>query len=289
MISQALLNEFEKQVLDPYHEMEYESFAGEVEFIRQTAIELAGTQVKVGNESIQVDSEVTHGTPTARFQSRHASDGIDRLCEIADLLFIFEVQVNGTVHHQRAMLVQAKFEPTNASSEDQYWVVDMRQLELLHRLPEFEIEATVSYEPFELNPMTKTFTSYSFASTFQLPFYQSADRVFSDTNLANCDFSQKTSRFRPNDFIGFDSSPSVLKRFLRGTVGEDITEPDTEVRRLVESLYDYAANDRSFRALFTDGGVPIADNVQFDFAIIKITVQNESDNLLEHEQESRFP
>lgn len=289
MISQALLDEFEKQVLDPYHEMEYESFAGEVEFIRQTAIELAGSQVNVGDESIQVYSEVTHGTPKARFQSQHASYPIDPVCEIADLLFILELQANGTVHHQRAMLVQAKFEPTNASSDDRYWSVDMRQLELLHGLPEFTIEATVSYEPFDLCPTTKTFTSYSFASTFQLPFYQSADRVFTDTNLANCDFSQKTSRFRPNDFIGFDSSPSLLKRFLRRTVGEDITEPGTEVRRLVKSLYDYAANDRSFHALFTDGGPRATGNEQFDFAIIKLTVQKESDHPPEDKQGSRIP
>lgn len=278
-MSQALVDEFEQQVLDPYHEMAYESFNGELNFIRQTAIELAGTQVNVGNESIQVDSEVTHGTPTARFSSRHAAGSIERVCEIADLLFVLQIQVNGVVHHQRAMLVQAKFEPTKAGSDNQYWTVDMRQLELLHRLPVFEIEATADYEPFDLYPATKTFTSYSFASTFKLPFYQSADRVFSATNLANCDFSQKTSRFRPNDFIGFDSSPSALKRFLQGTLGEDITDPGTEVRRLVESIYDYTANDRSYHALFTDGGVPVNDHDQFDFAVIKITVQRENDNL----------
>lgn len=289
MISQALVDEFEQQVFDPYHEMTYESFDGEVDFIRQTAIKLAGTQVTVGNESIQVDSKVTHGTPTARFSSRHAAGSCNRVCEISDLLFTLEVQVNGMVDYQRAMLVQAKFEPTNAGSDNQYWTVDMRQLELLHRLPVFEIVATVDYEPFDLDPTTKTFTSYSFASTFKLPFYQSADRVFSESNLANCDFSQKTSRFRSSDFIGFDSSPSVLKRFLQGTLGEDITDPDTEVRRLVESLYDYTANERSYHALFTDGGVPVNEHNKFDFAIITITVQRENDNLPEDEQRSQSP
>lgn len=284
MISQALLNEFEKQVLDPYHEMNYESFSGELDFIRQTAIELAGAQVTIGNKSIHVDSKVTHGSPTARFQSRYAPADHDRVCEIADLLFIFEVRINGRVHHQRAMLIQAKFEPTNASSSDRYWTVDMHQLELLERLPEFKISATVDYGTFDLEPTTKTFTTYGFASTFQLPFYQSTDRVFSDTNLANCDLSQKTSRFRPNDFIGFDSSPSVLKRFLRGTIGEDITDSNTEVRRLVEALYDYTANDRSYHALFTDGGTPVAAHDQFDFAIIKITAQSEKSNPDEQER-----
>lgn len=91
MMSQALVDEFEQQVLDPYHEMAYESFNGELNFIRQTAIELAGTQVNVGNESIQVDSEVTHGTPTARFSSRHAAGSIERVCEIADLLFVLQM------------------------------------------------------------------------------------------------------------------------------------------------------------------------------------------------------
>jgi len=283
MISQALLGELEKQVLDPYHEMEYESFADEVEFIRHTAIELAGTKIRIGTESIEIDCEVTHGTPKAIFQSRHSSERVDATCEIADLLFVFELQINGTIQHQRAMLVQAKFEPKNASSDNRYWTVNMRQLELLYRLPEFKIQSTVNYGSFELNPSTKTFTSYSFASTFQIPFYQSADRVFSEENLFNCDFSQKTSRFRPNDYIDFDSSPSVLKRFLLGTIGENITETNTEVRRLVESLYDYAANDRSFRALVSDGGTPIAAE-QFDFAVIKFTVQKENDNSLEHEQ-----
>lgn len=288
MISQALLDEFEKQVLDPYHEMEYGSFADEVEFIRHTAVELAGTKIRVGNESIEIESEVTHGTPTAIFRSPHSPDGIDAACEIADLLFILELQINGMVQHQRAMLVQAKFEPKNASSDNRYWTVNMRQLELLYRLPEFKIRSPVDYGSFELNPSTKTFTSYSFASTFQLPFYQSADRVFSETNLFNCDFSQKTSRFRPKDYIGFDSSPSVLKRFLMRTIGEDLTESDSDVRRLVESLYDYAANDRSFHALFSDGGTPVATE-QFDFAVIKFTVQKEGDASSEHEQVTRTP
>lgn len=83
MISQTLVDEFERQVLDPYHEMAYELFDGEVDFIRQTAIKLAGTQVTVDNKSIQVNSKVTHGTPTARFSSRYAAGGLDRVCEIA--------------------------------------------------------------------------------------------------------------------------------------------------------------------------------------------------------------
>lgn len=289
MISQALLEAFDKQVLAPYHQMDYRSFNGEVEFIRQTAIELAGTRVRVGNESIHVNSMVTHGTPTARFQSRFAADGLERACEIADLLFVFEARVNGKVHHQRAMLVQVKFEPTKASSDDRYWTIDMRQLELLERLPEFKISATVDYEPFDLEPATKTFTSYGFVSTYRLPFYQSTGRVFSDTNLANCDFSQKTSRYRPTDFIGYDSSPSVLKRFLQRSIGEDITDPNTEVRRLIDSLYDYTENDRSYQALFTDGGSPVGDHESFDFAIIKITAESENNDFAEQEQRSRLP
>lgn len=279
MIGDDLLKKLERNVLNPYHDMDTEHFSEELDFVRQTALELEGTGVSIGSRSLEVSVKVTHAKPKAMFDSVIGTGKHQPSCEIADLLFVFQRETNGSIQNRRAMLSQAKFEPSAADADDQFWNINMRQLEFLNKLPPFSLISTTDYGSFDLEPNSKTFGTYSFASTFRMPFYYSADRVFSQDNLANCDFTQRTSRFRPDDFVSFDYSPSVLKRFLKGYLGEDLNETDDDVREFIDVLYDYVENDRSFDAMFADGGRQTElSPANFEFAIIQFTLSDEAES-----------
>lgn len=264
-----LVEEFGKDILREYHEMDNSSFDKEEDFIKETVKRFHGKSTRSAAGSVNTTARSVHQSPLVRYD---LNNGKTVTRELADILYVVDSNYSSGSQETRAMLSQAKFAKSSPS-----WNIDLYQYDLIHRLPEFTVTSPQTYEEFNLRGLNQTsFANFVMASQFSDPFYLTSNRM--DEALSNHNLATDNATFNPNRYRS-DSEPtpyeysiSILKRLVRRTYGQQV-RTGTEMDRLIDHLYDIVEGNYTTKSnLRTDGG----PNEIYDptpFAIVEIDVE----------------
>lgn len=99
-----------------------------------------------GTPGLSIMSVMVHARPQASFHSRWLtySGGNILRCELADVLWVYQRCVRGTIQSCRAALWQVKFRKPARSRRNPSYRVEMGQVELLANLPPFSLDGRSS-------------------------------------------------------------------------------------------------------------------------------------------------
>lgn len=235
-ISNALVEAFGREITDLRSDR-FRDFLREVPFIEATVEVVDDVRVEVdarGGQSLWTITKQMYLTPRVEFF--WPAKWEKTRAELADLLFLLSVY-DGKGHpiKQRTILSQAKHAQrdnhfTVPGSESlstvkhllpppYSWDIAPHQYYLLHKLPYFTPTQPNIDKVYNLSATHKSFTTYSFASDFWLPFFDSTNRI-----ADRIDYSplQTTGMEYERDHHGggYASIYGYLKQFARGRCGE---------------------------------------------------------------------
>jgi hypothetical protein len=284
----------------------HSEFDGEVDFIDKAVSTLDNFDEAPGDQRAQVKAKKMHPSPKVSFdgpdwawstQAKNAADHIANTdAELADIMVVMNRFEGDQVVGRRVTLSQTKFSK-RASDSPWKWKIKMHQYHLLHELPEITFVEPATGESFNLDPVNKTFTSYSFASDFDHGFFNSTGmaREF----MSSVDGVKSTTYGpKPDAPYGFQVFRGMLKRFILGMYGEEFEVGD-EVSNMIQHMYDEATfthstseNDITRGGNFaTDGGYNMVGSEEDDedtgMAVIQVDmgedIQAESFDQLDEE------
>ncbi|WP_135825807.1 hypothetical protein [Halorussus ruber] len=250
-INDELVDQVE-EALEEQSNFEYTTDDGEVQFIRDTIDAFDNISEHDGSQEISTKVKKMHSTPEVTFCWPYINDS--PRAEFADLLFMANFYEDNTLVEKRAMISQSKFTPKNArENKNKKWKIQMNQFMILHELPKFKVTSPGTGEIFQLDSETRMFTNYSFASNFLKPFYYSTENFVDDINTGA---KKPTLNLEHKSMNGYNSSKSIIKRFLKRKIGEEVTE-NAELIRFLQHIYensDSFGRSETENVVATDGG-----------------------------------
>lgn len=272
--------------IEIFRQREFTSFSCEVPFIDATIDVLDNINKAAGGQSVRTKVKKLHPKPNVWYDR---PDWVkDKDPELADLLFIANFHSSSGVEKRRAMLSQAKYAKKDPDGrEDWRWKIQMHQYVLLHEISDLEfcIVDPPTGASFSLAPENDSFTNYSFASDFELPFFHSTvdmrPSLLNPSGYKTTQLDHRDSADRPN---GIEFLYAIVKRFLCESWGETFERGDP-IYELIEHLYaecDSLYPSASANAL-PDGG--FVDNPDDGLAVVQFDLGPENIEFEAHDQE----